>query len=146
MLYEIEYAEGNENRVKQIKADSQHHAKLKFLSTNPKATIISLTQIDSIKSSLGNSSHPPNNSKQSSQSTTEPPIHITNLSNASIEKLAEAISTKQRNHQRINRITIDDIDLSLADWFKVIFKISIAAIPVYIIFALIAVVAVIGFG
>jgi hypothetical protein len=72
------------------------------------------------------------------QPVTQPAV--VNLSDSTIEKLAEAIASKhsaKNRHKPKQRISIDEIDITIGDWFGVILKASVAAIPVYLILVLI---------
>ena len=65
---------------------------------------------------------------------------VVDLSASTIEKIADAIVLKQatqNRHKPKQGISINEIDLTIGDWFVIILKASIAAIPVYLILFLV---------
>ena len=72
---------------------------------------------------------------------------VVNLSDSTIEKLASAITEKhsaRNRHKSKQIISINEIDLTFSNIFGIILKASVAAIPVYVILALITAVLISG--
>jgi len=132
MRYAIHYKNGTTLRKSTHMANTEEEAVAELKSQIKNALIIKIVEIED-----STSIEDPTNKN----TTTTPPTSAIHLSNASIEKLAQAITSKQSNQvNKKNKVVIDEIDLTIGGWFKVILKASIAAIPVYFIFGLIAVV------
>jgi len=132
--YKVVYHFGGRTGSTIVSADTPEEAEKIILSKNSFRTIVETNETD----------EPVYGEKTSPEHSTPHPITqptVVNLSDASIEKLADAIASKhsaKNSHKSKQIISINEIDITFGNIFGIILKASIAAIPVYVILALIA--------
>jgi len=147
MNYKVTYHFGGKTQSTILSADTPEEAQKTILSQNNFRTITKVSETD--EPVYGRKSEPEYTSQSILEtSETDPertPQYVTqptvvDLSASTIEKLADAIVLKQatqNRHKPKQGISINEIDLTIGDWFVIILKASIAAIPVYLILFLV---------
>ena len=121
-----------------VSADTPEKAEKIILSQNGFRTITETSETDEPVSEHKSDNH-------QTQPVAQPTI--VNLSDSNIEKLANAIVSKhslQNRHDSKKITSINEIDLTFGNIFGIVLKASIAAIPVYLILALIAAILISG--
>tara|TARA_B110000902_G_C14212917_1_gene552029 strand:- start:873 stop:1355 length:483 start_codon:yes stop_codon:yes gene_type:complete len=147
MNYKVTYHFGGKTQSTILSADTPEEAQKTILSQNNFRTITKVSETD--EPVYGRKSEPEYTSQSILEtSETDPertPQYVTqptvvDLSASTIEKIADAIVLKQatqNRHKPKQGISINEIDLTIGDWFVIILKASIAAIPVYLILFLV---------
>ena len=147
MNYKVTYHFGGKTQSTILSADTPEEAQKTILSQNNFRTITKVSETD--EPVYGRKTDPEYTSpsipetsetdhEYNSQPTTQPTV--VHLSASSIEKLADAIASKQttqNRHKPKQGISINEIDLTIGDWFVIILNSTVAAIPVFLILGLI---------
>ena len=136
--YKVFYHFNGKNASDIVSADTPEKAEKIILSQNGFRIITETSETDE-----------PVSEHKSGNHQTQPVAQLTimNLSDSSIEKLANAIVSKhslQNRHNSKQITSINEIDLTFGNIFGIVLKASIAAIPVYLILALIAAILISG--